>query len=64
MLALTRKFQESVLLGDNQEWRVTVLGIQGSRVRLGFEGPGKIMREELVEVGTSEGTDDGTPPPG
>jgi len=41
MLVLTRKIQESVVVGEdhgpNRVLKVTVLGIQGNRVKLGFE---------------------------
>lgn len=41
MLVLTRKIQESVIVGDddgpNRVMKVTVLAIRGNRVRLGFE---------------------------
>jgi len=47
MLVLTRKLDEAVWIGENI--RVQVVGIQGGKVRLGFEAPDEvpIAREEL-----------------
>ena len=43
MLVLSRKSQESVVVGGinavDRKLIVTVLGIQGAKVRLGFDGP-------------------------
>lgn len=53
MLLLTRKKQESVLIGApgsaGVQVRVTVLGISGKQVKLGFEADGEvsIQRREL-----------------
>lgn len=49
MLVLSRKENESILLGDDIE--VIVLGIDHNRVKLGLRAPGttKIMRTEIVE---------------
>lgn len=55
MLVLTRKVQESVIVGDDHGphriLKVTVLSIQGQRVKLGFEMDGQvpIHRWELWE---------------
>ena len=40
MLVLSRKLNESIVINDNVV--VTVLGVQGDRVRLGIEAPGEI----------------------
>ncbi len=47
MLVLTRKVGEAVVIGDDT--RVTVLGVQGGRVRLGIDAPGDIAvdRQEV-----------------
>ena len=49
MLILTRRLGESVKVGDDVT--VTVLGIKGMHVRLGFAAPKKIAvhREEIYE---------------
>lgn len=53
MLLLTRKKQESVLIGapgsTGVQVRVTVLGVSGKQVKLGFEADGEvsIQRREL-----------------
>ena len=49
MLILTRYLRESVKMGD--ERTVTVLGIKGSQVRLGFAAPKDVVvhREEIYE---------------
>jgi carbon storage regulator len=49
MLVLSRKPNESVLINDNVV--VTVLSIQGDRVRLGVEAPAEmpVHRSELHE---------------
>jgi carbon storage regulator len=48
MLVLSRKAGERIWIGQKIE--ITVLGIQGGRVRLGFSGPPEvpIHRDELV----------------
>lgn len=49
MLVLSRKVDESILISDNI--RVTVLSLQGGRVRLGITAPKDISvdREEVRE---------------
>jgi carbon storage regulator len=49
MLVLTRRQYETLMIGDNVT--VTVLDIQGGRVRLGVNAPRDIVvnREELCE---------------
>jgi len=48
MLILTRRVGESLLIGDDIV--LTVLGIQGSQVRIGIEAPGEVLvlREEVA----------------
>lgn len=50
MLVLTRKSNESVILGDNIE--VKVLGVRGDQVSLGFSAPMEmnINRKEIYEA--------------
>ena len=40
MLVLSRKLNESIVINENIV--ITVLGLQGDRVRLGIEAPGEI----------------------
>lgn len=47
MLILTRRVQETVMIGD--EVTITILGFKGNQVRVGIEAPKRIAvhREEL-----------------
>ena len=47
MLILTRRLQESLIVGDNI--KVTVLSIKGNQVRLGIDAPKhiEVHREEI-----------------
>jgi carbon storage regulator len=49
MLVLTRKENESILIGG--QIKVTVLGIRGGQIRLGIEAPKEvaICRSELID---------------
>lgn len=49
MLVLTRQKNESIILGD--DIRITIIDIEGDRVRVGIEAPKtlKIMRAELLD---------------
>lgn len=46
MLCLSRKEGESVII--DRDMKVSVLRISPSKVRLGFEGPDEVMREEVL----------------
>ena len=50
MLVLSRKLNETILIGENV--RVTLLGIEGDKIKIGIDAPRdiKIFREELVEA--------------
>ena len=49
MLVLSRKLNESIVINDDIV--ITVLSVQGDRVRLGIEAPGEIPvhRQEVFE---------------
>jgi carbon storage regulator len=49
VLVLTRKTEESILIGDNIEIRV--LGVSGDKVRIGIEAPREveIFRKEISD---------------
>lgn len=51
MLILTRKIGESIRIGDDVI--MTVLGIKGNQIRLGFDAPKEIIinREEVHKRG-------------
>lgn len=50
MLVLTRKAEEAIVIGDNVT--VTVLEIDGARVKIGIEAPRSIgvLRREIYEA--------------
>ena len=49
MLILTRRTNESVIIGDDV--KVTMLGVKGSQVRIGIEAPKEVSvhREEIYK---------------
>ena len=49
MLVLTRKFDESIVIGDSIT--VTIIEAQGDRVRLGISAPAEVSvhREEVLK---------------
>ncbi len=50
MLVLTRRTEESVVIGGNIV--VTVLGVEGEKVKIGIDAPREvtILRSELLDV--------------
>ena len=50
MLVLSRKLNETIIIGDNI--RVTLLGIDGDKIKVGVDAPRdiKVFREELIEA--------------
>ena len=50
MLVLSRKLNETILIGDNI--RVTLLGITGDKIKIGVDAPRdvRVFREELLEA--------------
>ncbi len=57
MLILTRRIGESIMIGDNMTF--TVLGVQGTQVRIGANAPKEISvhREEIYHKIKSEGVE-------
>lgn len=49
MLVLTRKENESLVIGDNI--KITILAVKGGQVRVGIEAPSEVSihREELLQ---------------
>ena len=54
MLVLTRLIGENILIGNNI--KISILGIKGNQVRIGFEAPKEIiiLREEVYYRSRSE----------
>jgi carbon storage regulator len=50
MLVLTRKTNQSIMIGDEIE--ITVLSVSGDKVRIGIEAPREIpvFRQEVYEI--------------
>ena len=51
MLVLTRRQQESVIIGEHGEIKITVLRINGNQVKIGIDAPKElpINREEIYD---------------
>jgi carbon storage regulator len=59
VLVLTRKSNQSIMIGDDIE--ISVLAIMGEKVRIGIEAPRSVpvfRREVYVEIQEDEGTGD------
>ena len=60
MLVLTRKSNQSIMIGDEIE--ISVLAVMGEKVRIGIEAPRSVpvfRREVYVEIGDHEDGDAG-----
>ena len=61
MLILTRKMNQSIVIGDDSnKVTITVLGVQGGQVRLGVDAPREVSvhREEIYDRIKSDTTID------
>jgi len=58
MLILTRRVNESLLIGDDVT--VTILGVKGNQVRIGVDAPRdvSVQREELANRNEDTSTSD------
>jgi carbon storage regulator len=59
VLVLTRKSNQSIMIGDDIE--ISVLAIMGEKVRIGIEAPRSVpvfRREVYVEIQEDQGTSD------
>jgi carbon storage regulator len=60
VLVLTRKSNQSIMIGDDIE--ITVLAVMGEKVRIGIEAPRSVpvfRREVYVEIQEGDDEDDG-----
>ncbi len=58
MLVLTRKTNQSIMIGDDIE--ITVLSVSGDKVRIGIDAPRDIsvFRQEVYEGKNDKSSDD------
>ena len=58
MLVLTRKTNQSIMIGDDIE--ITVLSVSGDKVRIGIEAPRDIsvFRQEVLDNAEAESSGD------
>jgi carbon storage regulator len=62
MLVLTRKSNQSIMIGDDVE--VSVLSVMGEKVRIGIQAPQEIpvFRKEIyLEIHREDGVEESTP---
>ena len=59
MLILTRRIRETLMIGD--EVAITILGIKGTRVRVGIDAPKTqpVHRREIYDLIRSKGAQPG-----
>ncbi len=60
MLVLTRRSNQSIMIGDDVE--VKILGVSGEKVRVGISAPAEtpVYREEVLDRIESQGSAAGT----
>jgi len=60
MLIITRRVGEAVVIGDNAEVSVKVLGVKGNQVRFGIKAPRgvQVMRQEILLGMQTDGAND------
>ena len=63
MLVLTRKVEESILIGDDVE--IMVLGVSGDKVRIGINAPREVevFRKEVKDTRDGNGGNGGDQAP-
>jgi carbon storage regulator len=64
MLVLTRKSNQSIMIGDEIE--VTVLAVMGEKVRIGIEAPRSVpvfRKEVYIEIQADREAAEGSNPP-
>ncbi len=51
MLILTRRAKEAIVIGDNEEIKITILNIRGGQVQIGVDAPKSLSvhREEVYQ---------------
>ncbi|KPJ68087.1 MAG: carbon storage regulator [Coxiella sp. DG_40] len=51
MLILTRRTNESIMIGNEAEIKISILSIKGNQVRIGIDAPKEISvhREEIYQ---------------
>lgn len=57
MLVLTRRIGESLVIGDDGDVTITILGVKGMQVKVGIEAPKNlpVHREEIFKRIQAEG---------
>lgn len=52
MLILTRRVGETIVIGENGDIKITILGVKGNQVRIGTNAPNEvsIYREEIFNL--------------
>lgn len=52
MLVLTRKPNEQIIIGQNQDIKITIVSVQGNKVRVAVEAPTSvpIHRKEILDT--------------